>query len=468
MASNLAPWTDQIVAHFSQKTPLTMMAQTAIEHLFAEGPLEELFGRERGSQYTREITFTALVNLMAGVVLCFYGSVRAGHDKLKDRIEGSLSAVYEKLKHVEPELCLALVRHGYDRIAPLIREMNGAAPALLPGRRVRMLDGNHLAATERRIKALRCSASAPRPGFGLVVYDPELDLPQELIPCEDAYTQERALLSAVLSLVLPGDCWIGDRNFCTLGFLTGLAERLAVFVIRQHANLPVRVLGPRVMCGRSERDDATIWEQPVEVEERRADGTIVSVRVRRVIVELDKPSRHGERQIVILTTVSELEASAIRIAAIYLARWEIEKAFNRLAMLLRSEIKPLGYPKAALFGFAVGLAAYMVLATIEAALRAQHGADRVAQELSLHSVAAEVTATHTGMMVAVPPEHWEMCAAMSRLQIAALLLALAAGVDLGQYRKVRRGPKKPPLPRTKYQGRPHVSTFRVLLGIQQE
>jgi hypothetical protein len=40
----------------------------------------------------------------------------------------------------------------------------------------------------------------------------------------------------------PGDLWIADRNFCTLGFLFGIVNRGAFFLIRQHGNVVGRLI----------------------------------------------------------------------------------------------------------------------------------------------------------------------------------------------------------------------------------
>ena len=47
-------------------------------------------------------------------------------------------------------------------------------PNFLPGYRVRILDGNHLAASDRRLGVLRGHAAGPLPGHALVVFRPGL------------------------------------------------------------------------------------------------------------------------------------------------------------------------------------------------------------------------------------------------------------------------------------------------------
>ncbi len=75
----------------------------------------------------------------------------------------------------------------------------------MAGYRVKVLDGNHLAATQRRLKVSRGHRAGPLPGQTLAVLDPTAMLITDVIPCEDAHAQERALLEQVLPLVQAGD-----------------------------------------------------------------------------------------------------------------------------------------------------------------------------------------------------------------------------------------------------------------------
>jgi hypothetical protein len=90
---------------------------------------------------------------------------------------------------------------------------------LLAGYRVKILDGNWLAGREHRLAETRSQTAAPLPGKALAVFDPALDVIVDLEPSADAYTQERAVLPAVLERVQPGELWIADRNFCSRGLL---------------------------------------------------------------------------------------------------------------------------------------------------------------------------------------------------------------------------------------------------------
>jgi hypothetical protein len=58
----------------------------------------------------------------------------------------------------------------------------------------------------------------------------------DVVLCEDGHAQERSMTQDILEMVRPNDLWIKDRNFCTTGFLFGIASRGGFFVTRQHGS----------------------------------------------------------------------------------------------------------------------------------------------------------------------------------------------------------------------------------------
>src|SRR2546428_5518225 len=110
-------------------------------------------------------------------------------------------------------------------------------------------NGNHTAASDNRLEALRHTWAAPLPGQILVVLDQQRMLAHEVVLCEDGHAQERSLLGQVLPYVEPNDLWIADRNFCTVHFLSGIAARGGGFVVRQHGQLQGILVGARKYKG---------------------------------------------------------------------------------------------------------------------------------------------------------------------------------------------------------------------------
>jgi hypothetical protein len=337
--------------------------------------------------------------------------------------------------------------------------MPSPPPPVLPGYRVRVLDGNHLAGTEHRMKELRRYRAAALPGHALVFYDPQWEVATDVIPGEDAYAQERTLLPEVVPMVAKRDCIVADRNFCTLGFLFGVARRGAFFVIRQHgSNVGGQPQGPRRGVGHDARGHA-LYEQTLCLTEPDTGATLV---VRRITVQLHTPTRDGETQLHILTNLPVTEAPAALISALYADRWTIETAFQHLTVDFACEVDTLGYPRAALFGFCVALVAYNVVALVKGALRAAHGAEYVEEQLSMYYLTLEVAQVATGMDIAVEAEAWEVFRHMNTAEFTTTLVAIAQRLDTKKYTKHKRGPKKPPPNQLSGKGQTHVSTARIL------
>ena len=260
-------------------------------------------------------------------------------------------------------------------------------------------------------------------------------------------------------MVAKRDCIVADRNFCTLGFLFGVARRGAFFVIRQHgSNVGGQPQGPRRGVGHDARGHA-LYEQTLCLTEPDTGATLV---VRRITVQLHTPTRDGETQLHILTNLPGTEAPAALISALYADRWTIETAFQHLTVDFACEVDTLGYPRAALFGFCVALVAYNVVALVKGALRAAHGAEYVEEQLSMYYLTLEVAQVATGMEIAVEAEAWEVFRHMNTAEFTTTLVAIAQRLDTKKYTKHKRGPKKPPPNQLSGKGQTHVSTARIL------
>jgi hypothetical protein len=293
----------------------------------------------------------------------------------------------------------------------------------------------------------------------LVFYDPQWEVATDVIPCEDAYAQERSLLPEVVPMVAKLDCIVADRNFCTLGFLFGIARQGAFFVIRHHAaNVVGQSQGPRRGVGHDARGQA-LYEQAGCLTEPDTGATLV---VRRISVQLLTATRDGETELHILTNLPVADAPAAQLSARSADRWTIETAFQHLTVDLACEVDTLGYPKAALFGFCVALVAYHVVALGKGAWRAAHGLEYVKEQLALYYLTWEGAPVATGMEIALGTDPWEIFRQMNTAEFATTLVASAQRLDTKQYTKHPRGPKKPSPHKLRGKHQTHVSTARIL------
>lgn len=455
-----------IVQH-CQAVPLGVMVRGTMEWLLDEPMMNKLFAEHAPDQYTRELTISALVALFiqvsTGARRSVYAAYVADQATTDPTIEATYQALYGKLGRLQPALSEAVVRYSAARCGLLLDSAPPVRNEPLPDYRLRVLDGNVLTGTDHRLKALRAWLNACLPGKSLVVYEPGLGLVTDLVLCEDAYTQERALLTQLLPRLQANDLVLADRNFCTTRFVFGVRAQQAFCIVRQHRrNLPCAPLSALHKCGTT--DTGTVYEQRVQVTDP-ASGE--SMELRRIEVRLFQTTRDGERIIALLTNLPK-KVAALQIADLYRERWTIEKHFQFLTQSLHCEVSGLGKPRAALFAFAMALVAGNALATVRCTLRSVHGVQAEA-EISGYYLADEVAADYRTLMKYLPADQWGGWRALPAQPMARLLRAVAQHVNLKGLARSVRGPKNPPEKKPAYDKKhKHYSTARLLKGLKQK
>jgi len=447
---------DAVFHRFVDQSPVTVMVGGLLERVLTPEKLDAWFEQTAEAQYTRELLFSTVFDLMSQVVCGIRPSMHAAYQANAAEIGVSIQSVYNKLNGIEAPTSSALVGYSAICLDPIVAQLGGTLPPAVPGYRLKIVDGNCLSATQHRLSELRVLSAGALPGKSLVVYDPARQMAIDAICCEDGHVQERALFDHLLDLVEVDDVWMGDRNFCTRAFLSGIDARSAYFIIRHHQSLPWEEVSFLIEHGRIET--GVVYEQTVRIRDEEGIGHTW----RRIVFQLDQPTRDGDTEIVILSNLPKGAATAKQIARLYRKRWSIEHAFQELAQNLNAEINTLGYPPAALFAFALALVAYNILAVVKAALRDVHGVETIEKEFSGYYLADEIAATYRGMMIAIPPEQWAIFRQWTIPQLVPMLRQLAEKVDLRRFKKHPRGPKKPRPKREWDETQPHVSTARLL------
>ena len=445
-----------IFEKFVEKSPISVMARGMMERVLNPNQLDQWFNETAEQQYTKDLMFSTVFDIMSQVVCGSRHSVHAAYQASTEDIGVSITSLYNKLNGIETNTSAELVRYAAQQVEPIIKKLGGTMRSPLPGLRIKLLDGNCIEKSQHRIEELRSISAGPLPGKSLVVYDPVSRLPIDVFPCEDGHAQERSLLKTVLMTIERADVWIADRNFCIVSFTCDIETRGAFFVIREHKKYPLQLLGKEKYIGKIET--GKVYEQPISV----VDDAGQEHSFRRIRVRLKKETRDGDTDIFIISNLSKAKANAKKIARLYRSRWTIETAFQHLAEHLNSEINTLGYPRAALFGFCVALVAYIIMSVIKSALGSVHGVDVIEKQVSGYYVADEISATYRGMMIAIDDAHWVIFQQMTPIKLARVLKELAANVKLSAFRKHPRGPKKPRPKRKSCKNTPHVSTAKIL------
>jgi len=420
--------------------------------------VDEVFEAHRQRQYSRELLFSTVVELTMLVSLGLRPSLHAAARQMP-ALPVSLASLYDKVNRTEPAVLRALVRGSAERLAPVMATLGMSAS--LPGWQVRVLDGNHLPGSEKRLLPLRALRGAALPGHSLVVYNPDHGLVTDLVACEDAHASERAGVAPLLEGARPGELWIADRHYCTRTVLHGLEGAGAGFIVREHANHPRLVeQGAWRACGRV--DTGGVREQGIAVAEAQA-------RWRRVELALDQPTEDGDTTLWLWSNLPEA-VTAGRIAELYRTRWRIEGMFGRLEAVLHSEVGSLGHPRAALLGFAAAVLAYNVLALLQRAVEQAYqpppapSPSATPLEVSCFHLAVQVRGGYEGLLIALPPEHRPRWTEADPACLAHHLLRLARNINPRQVATSKRSPKtaKPKGYVDGKTARAHVATARLL------
>lgn len=447
-----------IMDRFIQKNPLAVMTRCIAQSLMGE-KLDRVFEQNRSQQYDDTIKFSTAAISIAEIALGTVENRNQAYRKYKDELRTSAVAYYGKLNRTEPQISEAVVRYSAEQAAVLLAHLDFQPWDVLPGYRCFSLDGNHLQKTQKRLKETRGLCAAPLPGTVVGRFDHQTGLFDQAYLLEDAHAQESTVLDRVLDDLEENDLVIADRHFCIVQFLLKLAACCGYFVIRQHGRLKGKLLGKRKRVGKI--DSGTVYEQSLEICE--GDQTLA---VRRITVELIEPTRDGATEIHVLSNVAAKDADGCVLAQLYRDRWEIENAFYVLTMTLNCETAANCYPRCALFQFCMAMFAYNCRQVLLAALYAEHEQEAV-EAMSQYQVALDIVSPMEGMLTAITEEEWSELTPHRASGTATFLRSVSQHVDVADYRKSVRGPKKPPPKRKRCKAGTHVSTHRLLENRKQ-
>ena len=471
-----------VIERFERHAPASVMARLALEHALPAHWTNEVFEAHRQRQYPRVLMFSSIVELMTLVTLGMRPSLHAAA-RQHEGLAVSLAALYDKVNRSEPAVLRGLVSGSAQRLMPVVAQWGG--PVSLAGWQLRIVDGNHLTASDKRLKVLRGYRGAALPGHSLVVYDPDAGLVCDMVACEDAHESERVGVLPLIERAQCGQLWVADRHFCTHTILDSLARTGAHFVVREHAKHP-RVAQQGDWSEPQRTDTGAVREQTIAVEGIHippARGGKKAVQSsasqsqppetagpatqpgawRRIQITLDSPTEAGEHTIGLWTNLP-MTVDAATLAQLYRRRWRIEGMFQRLESVLHSEIKSLGHPRAALLGFAVAVVAYNVLSLLQRAVEHAHRQQTPELEVSTYHLSVQVKSGYEGMLIAVPAEHWPSSASQDPQTLAQTLLRLAQRILPKQVATSKRGPKtiQPKGYVDAHVASAHVSTARLI------
>ena len=122
---------------FVEQSPISVMARGMMESVLNPDQLNEWFDTIANEQYTKDLLFSSLFDIMSQVVQGSRRSVHAAYQASREDICVSITSVYNKLNGIETETSAELVRYAARQVEPIIKKLGGTKPDPLPGLRVK-------------------------------------------------------------------------------------------------------------------------------------------------------------------------------------------------------------------------------------------------------------------------------------------------------------------------------------------
>ena len=110
---------------FVEKAPAAVMVRGILERIVGPQALNDLFERVVDKQYTRDLLFSSIFQLMSLVVCRIHPSIHSAYQDNKKAIGTSVTAVYDKLNGIDICTSQALVRETAAEMAESVRHMKG-------------------------------------------------------------------------------------------------------------------------------------------------------------------------------------------------------------------------------------------------------------------------------------------------------------------------------------------------------
>ncbi|MBR7971583.1 type II toxin-antitoxin system Phd/YefM family antitoxin [Burkholderia vietnamiensis] len=430
-----------VVERFVEHSPMTIMARLVLQCALHDDWVDAAAGAddEPDGESIREALFAVAVDAIAAIAAWQRMPDAAG--AVAPGFGAAVTALHDCMSRWRSGWGRALARDSVELLLPLasVRGVDGARA--VDGMRLRVLEGAGDACSPRA-DGCDCGRACDDPARDaaaggarvLPVYDPDLGMIVDLLPCERGRPHERAFVGALLETVRPGELWIVDGRFDTDAILSGWPRRGGAFVLREYGrSTACRPLGDWQEAGAfgggrvRERSVGMVGEGGVSGALRRIEWQCADAPGDLVTLLTDLPAERFD---------------APQVAALSRRRWR-----DALPLALASVTggAPLGAVPARAAPLAIGIAAFAYNA-LSVMMRVVGGAlDLDARDVArLPSLIAEgVTATYAGMMIALPPGWWQRYDQLPATTLGQIVRMLAVHVDPRSERRRRRDSRLP-------------------------
>ena len=388
---------DAFSAAVLEKLPLADAVWRLLHFAMDDGWLEDLWRRNRGPCYQRDLKFSTLAHLIADALLEHGGSGNQAFERAQEveALPVSITSAYEKLGNLPPPLSEALLEEGTRRMDAVRPEVPAVDP--LPGcwadHDVFGADGKAIKHVKRLLKPLRGLQAGLLGARASVGLDLRTGTAVALVGHLDGEAGEAALTEALLPKLAaaagPERPWVAvlDRLYCNLSFPRRVSKAGGHFLIRYCANTTfVPDATKPAQEGRDARERRIVQEWGWLGKAEKADR----MYVRRITLELPDGKSLG----VVTDLLDEVKYPAEALLSTYQSRWGIETVFHQITDVFSLKHLIGTRPKAVLFQLSFCLLLYNGLQVVRAHLASHQGceAKKISNEKLFYDVKRQLVA----------------------------------------------------------------------------
>jgi hypothetical protein len=453
---------DALARPVLERLPLAESVLLAWSWIAEASFLQSIFEQFRGRSYEKLISFPLIVQLMADALLERGGSANKSFELAihEDQLAATVQAAYGKLRRLPISLSMAFLAGCTDRLRALFpTAATTPPPKSLAGLAVVVYDGKAIKRVAKRLKKLRGMPGGLLGGRALVAMTLEdgLAVAMHAHPDGDANDVRFVpdLLPEVRQRIAGPRLHMADRQFCDLVQMTAFTGQADDhFLIRYHCKVHFHRHSSRpertgVDAAGRKYSEAWGWLGSATHKQRRY--------VRQITLE-----RPGEEAIILVTDMLDADRyAAADLLALYLARWGIERMFQKVTEVFGLQGLIGSTPQATIFQFAFCMILYNLIQIVRGyvAEAEQRDIETISTEKLFQDVTEQLMALHTLIdtqttvdLFAEPPPLTKI---RKRLQ------SLLAEVWKDRWLKAPSRKRHPPVKKGK---RTHGSVFRILTG----
>ncbi|QEH33079.1 Transposase DDE domain protein [Aquisphaera giovannonii] len=399
-----------------EKLPLAESVWRLLHYTMDEAWLVDLWDRNRGRCYERELKFSTLAHLVSDALLQHDGSGRKSFERAQEEriLNVSIPSPYAKLATLPVALSEAFLEGGSRRMQAVLPEDLAVdpLPPCLEGYDVFGADGKAVKHVKRLLKSLRNLQAGILGARASVGLNLRTGLVVGMVGHLDGEAGEAALTEDLLprlatAAARSGKPWVAvlDRLYCNLSFPRRVLDAGGHFLIRYCSNTTFVPDAKRpARAGRDSRGRRIVqewgWLGKVEKGSR--------VYVRRITLDLGGGKSIG----VVTDLLDEEEFPAEALLATYHGRWGIEEAFHQITEVFSLKRLIGTGPKAVLYQMSFCLLLYNALQVVRLHLASHQAcaAEKISNEKLFDDVQRQMISVDElieadvllGMLGAVP------------------------------------------------------------------